>query len=126
MSGAPRGRARSITPRQQIDSHFGLGLTHGSPDHFFAGGYSFGVDHLFRREIDLFVEETAGREFPVGPSGSLRVLETMACAASPRLRSHLLHERAKPIPRAERRTPLRQGHRGGSMATISEGDGSTG
>jgi len=43
------GAARRVTPRQQIDFHFGFGLTHGSPNHFFAAGYSFRVDHLFSR-----------------------------------------------------------------------------
>ena len=41
------GAARRITPRQQADFHFGFGVTHGSPNRFFAAGYSFRVDHLF-------------------------------------------------------------------------------
>jgi hypothetical protein len=43
------GAARRVTPRQQVDFHFGFGLTHGSPDHFLAAGYSLRVDHLFGR-----------------------------------------------------------------------------
>lgn len=43
------GAARRVTPRQQVDFHFGFGLTHGSPNHFFAAGYSFRVDHFFNR-----------------------------------------------------------------------------
>ena len=43
------GAARRVTPRQQVDFHFGFGLNHGSPNHFFAAGYSFRVDHLFGR-----------------------------------------------------------------------------
>jgi hypothetical protein len=43
------GAARRINPRQQLDFHFGFGLSHGSPNHFFAAGYSFRVDRPFRR-----------------------------------------------------------------------------
>jgi hypothetical protein len=43
------GAARRVTPRQQVDFHFGIGLTHGSPNHFLAAGYSFRLDHLFGR-----------------------------------------------------------------------------
>ena len=35
---------------KQLDFHFGFGLTKGTPDHFFAAGYSFRIDHLLKRE----------------------------------------------------------------------------
>jgi outer membrane putative beta-barrel porin/alpha-amylase len=43
------GAAHRIARRQQVDFHFGFGLTHGAPTHFFAAGYSFRIDHLLRR-----------------------------------------------------------------------------
>jgi hypothetical protein len=44
--GGPRhlahfGSARKLTPRQQIDLHFGLGLSAAAVDHFIGVGYSF-------------------------------------------------------------------------------------
>jgi hypothetical protein len=41
------GAAYRITPRHQIDVHFGFGLSHAAPQQFFAAGYSFRLDHLF-------------------------------------------------------------------------------
>lgn len=47
------GMAYRSTARSQLDFHFGFGLTEATPNHFFAAGYSFRVDHLFkRRETD--------------------------------------------------------------------------
>ena len=43
------GTAYRITSLQQIDFHFGFGLSHAAPSKFFAAGYSFRIDHLFRR-----------------------------------------------------------------------------
>ena len=34
------GGAYKLTPAQQIDCHFGVGLSAATPDHFFAIGYS--------------------------------------------------------------------------------------
>jgi len=43
------GTAYRITSKQQIDFHFGFGLSRAAPGQFFAAGYSFRVDHLFGR-----------------------------------------------------------------------------
>ena len=43
------GTAYKITPVHQVDFHFGFGLNHATPNHFFAVGYSFRVDDLWRR-----------------------------------------------------------------------------
>jgi hypothetical protein len=40
------GTAYRITPRQQVDFHFGFGLSHDAPNRFFAVGYSFRIDKL--------------------------------------------------------------------------------
>jgi outer membrane putative beta-barrel porin/alpha-amylase len=41
------GTAYKIRAKQQIDFHFGFGLSRATPDHFFALGYSFRVDSLW-------------------------------------------------------------------------------
>ena len=38
------GAAYRITPRQQIDFHFGFGLSQAAPQHFLAVGYSIRLD----------------------------------------------------------------------------------
>jgi outer membrane putative beta-barrel porin/alpha-amylase len=43
------GMAYRITARNQLDFHLGFGLTKGTPNHFFAAGYSFRIDHLLKR-----------------------------------------------------------------------------
>ena len=43
------GTAYRIKSKQQIDFHFGFGLSQAAPSQFFAAGYSFRVDHLFGR-----------------------------------------------------------------------------
>jgi hypothetical protein len=43
------GIAYKITPLSQFDLHFGFGLSHSTPNHFVGVGYSFRVDHLFKR-----------------------------------------------------------------------------
>jgi len=40
------GAAYRFTDKQQIDIHFGFGLSHAAPRYFFAAGYSFRVDRL--------------------------------------------------------------------------------
>ena len=52
--GGPReiahfGTAYRFKPRQQVDFHFGFGLSHMTPSHFFAVGYSFRIDKLWGR-----------------------------------------------------------------------------
>jgi hypothetical protein len=42
------GAAYKITPLHQIDFHFGFGLNAATPNHFFAVGYSFRLDHLWK------------------------------------------------------------------------------
>jgi hypothetical protein len=42
------GAAYKITARQQIDAHFGAGLSRAAPDHFIGFGYSFRVQALAR------------------------------------------------------------------------------
>jgi hypothetical protein len=44
------GATYKITPLSQIDLHFGFGLSHATPNHFVGAGYSFRVDHLFKRQ----------------------------------------------------------------------------
>ena len=41
------GAAYRYTENQQIDFHFGFGLTHAAPTHFIGAGYSFRVGRLF-------------------------------------------------------------------------------
>ena len=43
------GTAYRVTPRQQADFHFGLGLCHTAPGRFFAVGYSFRIDRGWRQ-----------------------------------------------------------------------------
>jgi hypothetical protein len=43
------GGAYKVTPRQQVDLHFGAGLSPGAPKRFFAAGYSFRFDHICGR-----------------------------------------------------------------------------
>jgi hypothetical protein len=43
------GLAYKITPLSQVDLHFGFGLSHATPNRFVGVGYSFRVDHLFKR-----------------------------------------------------------------------------
>ena len=41
------GTAYRVTEKQQIDFHFGFGISHAAPTRFFAAGYSFRIDRLF-------------------------------------------------------------------------------
>jgi hypothetical protein len=41
------GTAYRITPRQQVDFHFGFGLSHSAPGRFFSVGYSFRIDRVW-------------------------------------------------------------------------------
>jgi hypothetical protein len=41
------GTAYRITVRQQVDFHFGFGLSHTAPGRFFAVGYSFRIDRVW-------------------------------------------------------------------------------
>jgi hypothetical protein len=43
------GTAYRITPTQQVDFHFGFGLSHTAPGRFFAVGYSFRIDKVWDR-----------------------------------------------------------------------------
>jgi Putative MetA-pathway of phenol degradation len=43
------GTAYRVTPSQQVDFHFGFGLSHDAPSSFFAVGYSFRIDKLWSR-----------------------------------------------------------------------------
>jgi hypothetical protein len=43
------GTAYKITPKNQIDFHFGFGLSYATPGRFFAVGYSFRIDNLWKR-----------------------------------------------------------------------------
>jgi hypothetical protein len=43
------GGAYKVTPKQQVDLHFGAGLSPGAPKRFFAVGYSFRFDHFCGR-----------------------------------------------------------------------------
>lgn len=52
--GGPRemahfGTAYRLTPNQQVDFHFGFGVSSAAPRRFFAVGYSFRLDKLWRR-----------------------------------------------------------------------------
>jgi hypothetical protein len=40
------GGAYKVTRKQQVDLHFGVGLSPGAPKQFFAVGYSFRFDHV--------------------------------------------------------------------------------
>jgi Putative MetA-pathway of phenol degradation len=42
------GTAYRVTPRQQIDFHFGFGLSSAAPKYFVAAGYSIQIDNLLR------------------------------------------------------------------------------
>jgi hypothetical protein len=42
------GAAYRVTPKQQIDLHFGFGLSSAAPKFFVGAGYSFQIDNLFR------------------------------------------------------------------------------
>ncbi len=42
------GTAYKITPKNQVDFHFGFGLSHATPSRFFAVGYSFRIDKLWK------------------------------------------------------------------------------
>jgi hypothetical protein len=41
------GAAYRFSEKQQIDVHFGFGLSNATPKYFFAAGYSFRLDGLF-------------------------------------------------------------------------------
>lgn len=43
------GTAYRITPKNQVDFHFGAGLSHATPSRFFAVGYSFRIDNVWKR-----------------------------------------------------------------------------
>jgi outer membrane putative beta-barrel porin/alpha-amylase len=43
------GTAYRITPRQQVDFHYGFGLSHSAPGRFFAVGYSFRIDRVWHQ-----------------------------------------------------------------------------
>jgi hypothetical protein len=43
------GTAYKVTPKNQIDFHFGFGLSHATPGRFFAVGYSFRIDDPWKR-----------------------------------------------------------------------------
>jgi hypothetical protein len=43
------GTAYKIAPKNQIDFHFGFGLSHAAVGRFFAVGYSFRIDNLWKR-----------------------------------------------------------------------------
>jgi hypothetical protein len=43
------GTAYRITPRQQVDFHYGFGLSHAAPRQFFAVGYSFRIDKVWHQ-----------------------------------------------------------------------------
>jgi hypothetical protein len=43
------GTAYRITPRQQVDFHFGFGLSHTAAGRFFAVGYSFRIDGVWHQ-----------------------------------------------------------------------------
>jgi hypothetical protein len=54
QGGGPReiahfGTAYRITPKQQVDFHFGFGISKAAPSRFFAVGYSFRIDKLWGR-----------------------------------------------------------------------------
>jgi hypothetical protein len=41
------GTAYRLTARQQVDFHFGFGVSRSAPSHFFAIGYSLRIDRLW-------------------------------------------------------------------------------
>ena len=43
------GTAYKVTPKNQIDFHFGFGLSRAAPGRFFAVGYSFRIDNPWKR-----------------------------------------------------------------------------
>jgi hypothetical protein len=43
------GTAYKITPKNQVDLHFGFGLSRATPGQFFAVGYSFRIDKVWKR-----------------------------------------------------------------------------
>lgn len=43
------GTAYRFTARQQVDFHFGFGVSRSAPSHFFAIGYSLRIDRLWGR-----------------------------------------------------------------------------
>jgi hypothetical protein len=43
------GTAYRLTARQQVDFHFGLGVSRSAPSHFFAIGYSLRIDRIWGR-----------------------------------------------------------------------------
>jgi hypothetical protein len=43
------GTAYRLTARQQVDFHFGFGVSRSAPSHFFAMGYSIRIDRLWGR-----------------------------------------------------------------------------
>jgi hypothetical protein len=43
------GSAYRLDPWQQIDFHFGFGVSRSAPEHFFGVGYSFRIDRLWGR-----------------------------------------------------------------------------
>lgn len=43
------GTAYRITPKNQVDFHFGFGLSRATPGLFFAVGYSFRIDSVWKR-----------------------------------------------------------------------------
>jgi hypothetical protein len=45
------GTACRLTARQQVDFHFGFGLSRSAPSHFFAIGYSLRIDRLWGRSF---------------------------------------------------------------------------
>ena len=42
------GAAFKVNPANQVDLHFGFGLSHAPPNHFIAVGYSFRIDRLWK------------------------------------------------------------------------------
>jgi hypothetical protein len=43
------GTAYKVTPKNQIDFHFGFGISRAAPSRFFAVGYSLRIDNLWKR-----------------------------------------------------------------------------
>ena len=43
------GTAYKVNPKNQIDFHFGFGLSRATPGPFYAVGYSFRIDNLWKR-----------------------------------------------------------------------------
>lgn len=44
------GAAYRVTPRQQVDFHFGFGVSRAAPSRFFGLGYSLRLDRLWGRQ----------------------------------------------------------------------------